>query len=62
MKMSTEFYTVWARTWAQNYKEFEELNEQLHYGNVRGNVCEAQREFEKHLSEIMNHQPHQQEF
>jgi hypothetical protein len=62
MKLSTAFHTKWAKVWAENVKEFTETNETLSYTNVRATICEAQREFERHLSEVMNHQPHQQLF
>ena len=59
MKLSPAFHTKWALVWAKNYREFSETNEVLTYTNVRGCVCEAQREFEKHLSEVMNYGSHQ---
>jgi hypothetical protein len=59
---SAEFSTEWAKTWAKNYTEFSETNEQLVYTNARSVILEAQREFEKHLSNLMNHQAHQSEY
>ena len=59
LKMPLQFHTDWANTWARNYHEFSETNDLLTYTNVRGCVCEAQREFEKHLSELMNYGTHQ---
>jgi hypothetical protein len=57
-----EFSTEWALNWAKNYTEFSETSEQLVYTNVRSVILEAQREFEKHLSNLMNHQAHQSEY
>ncbi|QIN96977.1 hypothetical protein [Synechococcus phage MA10] len=59
MKLSPAFHTEWALVWAKNYREFSETDELLTYTNVRGCVCEAQREFERHLSEVMNYGSHQ---
>lgn len=59
MKLSTAFHTKWALTWAGNVKEFTKSNEALSYTNVRATICEAQREFERHLSEVMNYGSHQ---
>ena len=61
-KMDSDFHTFWALCWADNYRNFSVTNDTLVYRNVRGTVSEAQREFETHLSELMNHRPHQQEF
>ena len=57
--MDSNFHTTWAKNWAKNYREFSETNEVLTYTNVRGCVCTAQREFEKHLSKLMNYGSHQ---
>ena len=62
MHINPEFHTNWAKAWAENVRDFTEANETLTYTNVRATICEAQREFERHLSEVMNHQPHQQLF
>lgn len=59
MKMDSNFHTYWANTWSQHYIEFSETDETLTYTNIRSNVCEAQREFERHLSEVMNYGSHQ---
>ena len=59
MKMSSEFHTEWGLNWAKNVKDFSELAEATAYVNLRPNVYEAQRQFETHLSEIMNYGTHQ---
>ena len=57
-----EFSTKWSIEWAKNTVDFDEVAESLTYRNIRPTVYEAQREFEKHLSEVMYHRSHQQEF
>ena len=59
---SLEFSTKWAISWAKNVVDFSEVAETLTQSNIRPTVYEAQREFEKHLSEVMYHRSHQQEF
>jgi len=59
---SLEFSTKWAISWSKNVVDFSEVAETLTSSNIRPIVYEAQREFEKHLSEVMYHRPHQQEF
>ena len=56
---SNEFHTTWAKNWTKNYRDFYATNEVLDLYNVRDNVYAAQREFEKHLSELMNYGSHQ---
>lgn len=59
MKMDSNFHTEWSLTWSKNYQDFDRTNELMCYTNLRGPVCEAQRQFEMHLSEVMNHGSHQ---
>ena len=59
---SLEFSTKWAISWAKNVVDFTEVSESLEHSNIRPIVYDAQREFEKHLSEVMYHRSHQREF
>ena len=59
---SLECSTKWAKSWAKNYADFSKSNELMVYSNVRGVIAEAQYEFERHLSNLMNHQAHQSEY
>ena len=59
MKLSPDFHTKWALVWAKNYRDFSATEEILTRVNVRDVVCEAQREFERHLSVVMNYGDHQ---
>ena len=59
---SAEFSTEFALCWAENYNEFCAVNDTLQYRNVRGSISVAQQEFETHLSEVMHHRSHQQEY
>ena len=59
---SLEFSTKWAIEWSKNVVDFDEVAESLTYKNLRPAVYDAQREFEKHLSEVMYHRSHQREF
>ena len=59
---TSEFSTEWAKTWAQNYVDFNRSNDFFTHYNVRGSICEAQREFEKHLEGVMHYRSHQREF
>jgi hypothetical protein len=57
-KMTPQFYTEWALNWAKNVESFTEMADSVCYVNLRPNVYEAQREFEKNLTEVMNYGTH----
>ena len=57
-----EFATRWANAWKQYHIESLELAELMTTRNNRSGIINTQNQFERHLHQIMNHRPHQQEF
>ena len=57
-----EFATRWANHWKQYHIESIELGELMTTRNNRSGIINTQNQFERHLHQIMNHRPHQQEF
>lgn len=59
---SEEFATRWANSWKEHMDNAERQQEGYEYTNCRSVVLDTGRQFERHLSTIMHHRSHQQEF
>ena len=57
-----EFATRWANHWKQYHIESLELDELMTTRNNRSGIINTQKQFERHIHQLMNHRPHQQEF
>ena len=57
-----EFATRWANHWKQQHIQSIELSDIMTTRNNRSGIINTQNQFERHLHQIMNHRPHQQEF
>ena len=61
-KTNPEFSTRWANHWKDNTNRIQKLEELMTYRTIRGEFINSQKQFERHLHNLMNHRSHQQEF
>ena len=57
-----EFATRWANRWKDNTNRIQELEQLMTYRTIRGELINSQKQFERHLHNLMNHRSHQQQF
>ena len=57
-----EFATRWANYWKDNFNRIQESEQLMTYRTIRGELINSQKQFERHLHNLMNHRSHQQEF
>ena len=61
-ELNPEFATRWANYWRTEKQKSLELDDIMVYRTNRGGIINCQRQFERHLHNVMNHRSHQQDF